>query len=85
MSSHDPGEGHVTDESVIRAALPYHGPKRLATLMAVPVETARHWYYKRLSSARRKELAQALLDEMDRQEVQRSALRRRLAQWASED
>jgi hypothetical protein len=81
----NPGERGVTDESIIRAALPYHGPKRLARLMAVPIETARHWYYKHMSSARRRELAMALLAEMDAQEVERGAVRRRLAEWAADE
>ena len=75
----------VNEGTVIRAALPSGGPKRLARLMDVPVETARHWWYRHLASSRRREVAAALLAEMDKQDVERSALRRRLAEWASGD
>jgi hypothetical protein len=59
--------------------------KRLARTMGVPLDTARHWLYRHFNTAQRKELAQALLKEMDEQEIGRSALRRRLAAWASSD
>ena len=84
LSSHQTCDSPLTDSQVIRAAYPTHTVKRLARTMSVPIETARHWLYRRLSSARRHELAVALLAEMDAQDVERSALRRRLAQWASE-
>ena len=87
MHTHNSGKPPVNDGSVIRAVLPAggNGPKRLARLMSVPVETARCWYYRHLSSSRRREVAAALLAEMDKQDVERSALRRRLAEWASGD
>src|SRR5690348_69816 len=67
-----------SDESVIRGVLPRNGPKLLARLMSVPVETARHWYYRTLSAARRQELALRLLDELDRQDRIRAAYREHL-------
>ena len=83
MSSHKMGESPVSAEAVIDAALlrevlPRHGPKRLARLMAVPVDTARHWFYRHLSAARCHELALKLLTELDEQDRRREAVRRRL-------
>jgi hypothetical protein len=59
--------------------------KRLARAMNVPIDTARHWLYRHFNTERRKELAENLLAEMDRQEIERSALRRKLAEWVRED
>ncbi len=81
MSSPNLGESSdVTDESVIRGVLPQHGPKRLARLVGVPIETARSWYYRHLSAARRRQVALALLAEMDAQDMRRIELRRRLGE-----
>ena len=86
MSSHDPGKSEMTtDIAVIRGVLPRNGPKHLARLMAVPVETARHWYYKHLSAVRRRELALALLTEMDAQDARRATWREHLQCVAGEN
>jgi len=71
-------EKPVTDQSLIREVFPSHGPKRLAHLMMVPVNTARHWCYRRLSAARRHELALMLLAEMNEQDRRRAEVRRQL-------
>lgn len=86
MSSPKPGETTVTttNEAVIRAVLPRNGPKLLARLLDSPIETARHWYYKHLSASRRREVALALLAEMDRQDAERANLRLQLRTIASE-
>jgi len=84
VSSDKMAESAVTDSAVIRAALRPHGPKRLARLMDVPVRTAKHWLYHGPSSRRRREMALALLAEMEREEVERTAICRVLAQWAAE-
>jgi len=84
MSSHKTVESKVSDAAVIREVLPRHPVKRLARLLSVPIGTAHEWTYRHLSSARRAELATALLSEMDRQDVGRTAIRRRLAAWAAE-
>lgn len=84
MDTPNSGDSTVSDTALIKAVLPRHSPKLLSRLMGVPIETARHWIYKRLSNTRRRDLARALLEEMDRQDVERSALRYRLAQWAAE-
>ena len=73
----------MTDAGTIRAVYPRHTMKLLARAMGVPLDTARTWLYRHLSSARRVELATALLAEMDKQDVERTAVRRRLAQWAA--
>lgn len=74
----------VSDTAAIRGVFPRHPVKRLARLLSVPLGTAHEWMYRRLSNSRRREVARALLAEMDRQDVERSALRYRLAQWAAE-
>jgi hypothetical protein len=84
MASPNPGERPVTDSTVIRAVLPRNPVKRLARLLGVPFETAKHWTYREVSVSRRRELALALLAEMDEQEVARGAIRRRLAIWAGD-
>lgn len=68
---------------IARAIHPRDTLKWLARLLDVPIGTARHWLYVKFSSDRRRELALALLAEMDRQEIERSALRRKLAEWAA--
>ena len=79
------GDNNVSDAAAIRTVLPRNTVKRLARLMGVPFETAKHWTYKRVSSARRRELARALLAEMDAEDVDRGAVRRRLAEWAASE
>lgn len=69
----------------LQTVYPGCGTKRLARRMGRPLATVRDWTYRRLSSARRAELARALLAEMDTQDVERTALRRRLAEWAAEE
>lgn len=74
----------MNEAAAIRAVLPKHTPKLLSRLMGVPFNTAHEWLYRRFSAARRQQLARALLSEMDKQDVERSALRRRLVEWAGE-
>lgn len=74
----------MTEADALRAVYPRNTMKRLALMTGAPLDTARHWLYRHFSPAHRKELARALIEEMDRQDVERGALRRRLAQWASE-
>ncbi len=71
------------EATVIKAVLPKHTAKHLAKLMQAPLGTAHEWLYRRFSTARRQELARALLREMDEQDVSRSAIRRQLALWAA--
>jgi len=73
----------IDEAAAIRAVYPRHTMKMLARLLGMPLDTARHSLYRRFSSARRRELARALLAEMDAQEVGRDAVRRRLAEWAA--
>lgn len=74
----------LSDASLIREVWPRNTMKRLALTLGVPLDTARHWLYREISPARRRQIAEALLVEMDRQEVSRAALRRRLAEWAGQ-
>lgn len=85
MSSHKPGESEVTDELVIRRVLPRNGPKLLALLMDVPIDTAKWWYYRHLSAARRKAVALALLEQMDDDDRRRTELRTYLVKMAGTD
>jgi hypothetical protein len=78
-------DSDMSEADAIRRVYQRHAMKRLAGSMGVPLDTARHWLYRRFSNERRRELARALLAQMDAEEVGRSALRRRLAQWAAED
>ena len=73
----------VNDAAAMRAVYPRHTMKRLAVAMNVPLDTARHWLFRKMSDGRRRELALMLLKEMDEQEVERTAVRYRLAQWAA--
>jgi hypothetical protein len=85
MYSPNPCEKDMSDEAVVRAVLPRNGPKHLARLLAVPLETARHWYYRNLSAGRRREVALALLAELDAQDRQRAALRNDLLNMVGQD
>lgn len=84
-SSQGNGDCGMSDGDVIRAVYPRDTMKRVARLMDVPLDTARHWIYRNLSAARRKELGDALIAELDSQQVGLIALRRRLAQWAASE
>lgn len=74
----------MTDGQLIRAAQPRDTMKWLARTTGAPIDTARHWLYRHFNPAQRRQVAAALLAEMDRQDVERTALRRRLAEWAAE-
>jgi len=52
--------------------------------MGVPHETARHWAFRRLPDARRKEIALALIAECDRLQTLISQTRQRWAEVADE-
>jgi hypothetical protein len=75
----------MNDQAIMRGVLPHNGPKRLSRLMSVPVETARCWFYRNLSSSRRRELALRLLAELDEQDRQRAAIREHLERMAGKD
>lgn len=85
MSLQQNCEREMTEADAVRAVYPRHTMKALARATGAPLDTARHWLYRHFNPAQRRHLATTLLAEMDRQDVDRSALRRRLAQWASED
>ena len=77
--------GDVHEAAAIRFIYPRHTLKRVARRMRWPLGTAREYVYRNFNPAHRKELAKALLQEMDAQDVERAAWRRRLAEWASAD
>lgn len=69
--------------AVVHAVYPGHALKRLAGVMSAPVPTVRHWLYRHVSASRRRELALALLAELDRQDAERANVRRQLGVWAA--
>lgn len=73
---------NMTDAEVIRAVFPRHTTKHLARMMNVPLDTARHWLYRTLSAARRREVALALLKKWDEEDRQRAACRQFLEKMA---
>lgn len=75
----------MTDAEVIRAVFPKHTMKRLARLMNVPLDTARHWLYRNLSPMRRRDVALALLAKWDEEDRQRAACRVFLEKMAEGD
>lgn len=75
----------MTDAAVIRAVYPRHTMKRLAAAMNIPIDTARHWLFRKVSAERRRDLALALLAEMDRQDAERRLLRRTLYEAAGKN
>jgi hypothetical protein len=74
----------MTEAATIRAVYPAHTMKSLARLMGVPIDTARTWLYRHLCAARRRELALALIAELDRQDIERAVVRQKLNMMAGE-
>jgi hypothetical protein len=82
MSSQRICDSEMNDAAAIRAVYPRHTMKLLALAMGVPLDTARHWLYRNLCAARRRELALALIAELDSQDAGRAAVRQRLTVMA---
>lgn len=74
----------MNDVAAIRMVFPKHPTKMLSAIMGVPIGTAREWLYRRFSASRRRELAVALLAEMDEQDRRRAALRTHLKRLAGD-
>lgn len=72
----------MDEAAIIRAVYPRDAMKRLARLLSMPLDTARHNLYRRFSAARRCELALALLAELDRQDTERAHIRSQLREMA---
>lgn len=73
----------MSEASAIRVVYPRYTMKLLARRMGLPLDTARHWLYRNLCPARRRELALALLAELDRQDAEeRAEARRQLIEMA---
>jgi hypothetical protein len=83
------GPSPMNDQAVLQAALPHNGPKHLARLLNISIETAKHYYYRKLAGYRRAEVALAVLREFDRETLQklreRALVRRQLAEMAGLD
>jgi hypothetical protein len=73
VSLHETGRSVSALALPIRTVLPRHTTKLLARLMDLNPETARRWLYYGPARHRRRELATALLAEMDRQDVEERA------------
>ena len=86
MATHtDCDEKEMTEADCIREVYPrYAAMKMLARLMDAPLDTARHWLFRKFTAsvARRRELALGLLKEMDEQDQRRAGVRRQLQVWA---
>lgn len=67
-----------TPYELIRLVLPNNPVKRLASLMGISLSSAHAWVHREVSASRRRELADALIAEFDRQDRERPAIRRRL-------
>lgn len=75
----------MNDGELIRAVLPRNTMKQLARMMNVPIDTARHWLYRNLSNARRQELAEKLLKQLDDDDRRRAAARQTLQRIVNGD
>jgi hypothetical protein len=75
-------ERAVNEQALIREVFPAHTAKRLARLMSIPLETAKHWLHRSLSSYRRAEVALTLLEEFDKETRRREEIRRQLCVMA---
>lgn len=85
MNTPSVGEKPITDQEAVRAFLPHNGPKLLARLIGVSIETARSWYYRNLSKARRVEIARALLARLDEEDRRLAPYRKHLQEVAGSD
>lgn len=85
MSPQEKVGPHVNEAAIVRAVLPRHTVKRLAALMNVPLGTAHEWLYRTFSASRRREIATALLAQLDREDEQRQVYRRQLTEMAAND
>lgn len=85
MSPQEKVEPRVNDAAIVRAVLPRHTAKRLAALMNVPLGTAHEWLYRTFSASRRREIAMALIAQLDREDEQRQVYRRQLTRMAAND
>ena len=76
---------HMTDAELIRAVYPDGTMKRLARAMNIPLDTARAWIYRRMSPARRRELAAVLKTEMEKQAADRALVMARIDEMLKGD
>lgn len=75
----------LSDQIILQAVLPANGPKLLARLIGTPLTTAKRFYYQNLSGKRRREVALALIAEMDRQDRRRAVIRQQLERMVGDD
>lgn len=81
MESDKVSESAMNEIVAVRILFPKHTSKRLAQIMDVPIGTAREWLYERMSSARRRELAEALKVECQRRHEQVSSIESAIELW----
>ena len=74
----------MSEADLVRVVYPQHTMKRLARLMGVPLDTARHWLYRHFPAARAQELAIKLLRELDEKEAAEARARELLQAMAGD-
>jgi hypothetical protein len=72
------------DAALIRAVLPLKPRENLGVMLGCARSTVRSWMERGITTARRREVALALLAEMDRQDEERAAWRAALKTMAGE-
>jgi hypothetical protein len=72
----------MPERSILKLIFPSNTPKHVARLMDVPLETARTWVYRKMSNARRRELAEKLLIQIDKDRGRFDAIERQLLEIA---
>ena len=73
------------DAATIKLVLPDNTTKRLSRLLGIPLKTAEAMLYRGVPKSWLSRLAVALLEEMQRQNIDRSAIEYRLAMYAAID
>jgi hypothetical protein len=72
----------MPERSILKLIFPSNTPKHVARLMDVPLETARTWVYRNISNARRRELAEKLLTQIDKDRGRLDEIERQLLEIA---
>jgi hypothetical protein len=72
----------MPERSILKYLFPSNTPKHVARLMDVPFETAKTWVYRNMSNARRRELAEKLLTQIDKDRGRLDEIERQLLEIA---
>lgn len=79
MTAHD-----AIGAADIRAAFPNHTMKQLARALGAPIDTARALLYRGVWPSRRREVALAIIAELDKQDAERARVRARVESMLEE-